>query len=49
MISVIKGQFNGMIGTIIQEIQPKIYLIQFANNTSGIVVGKNLQEVLIHE
>jgi len=49
MISVIKGQFNGMLGTIIQEIQPEIYLIQFADNTTGIVVAKNLQEVLVHD
>lgn len=49
MISVIKGQFNGMIGTIIQEIQPQIFLIQFCDGTSGIVVGKNLQEVLVHD
>lgn len=49
MISVIKGQFNGMIGTIIQEIQPQIYLIQFCDATTGIVVENNLQEVLIHE
>lgn len=49
MISVIKGRFNGMIGTIIQEIQPQIYLIQFCDGTTGIVVENNLQEVLIHE
>ncbi|MFL0438786.1 hypothetical protein [Enterococcus mundtii] len=48
MISVTKGQFNGMIGTIIQEMQPQIYLIQFADNTTGIVVENNIQEVLIH-
>jgi hypothetical protein len=49
MISVTKGQFNGMIGTIIQEIQPDIYLIQFGDGTTGIVVGKNMQEVLCHD
>ncbi|EPH96470.1 hypothetical protein D922_00866 [Enterococcus faecalis 06-MB-DW-09] len=49
MISVIKGQFNGMIGTIIQEIQPEIYLIQFCDGTTGIVVGESIQEVLCHD
>ncbi|WP_270289730.1 hypothetical protein [Enterococcus casseliflavus] len=49
MISVTKGQFNGMIGKIIQEVQPHIYLIQFGDGTSGIVVEDNMQEVLCHE
>lgn len=49
MISVTKGQFKNMIGVILQEIQPGIYLIQFCDGTSGIVVGDNMQEVLINE
>ncbi|MBO1298493.1 MULTISPECIES: hypothetical protein [Enterococcus] len=49
MISVIKGQFNGMIGTIIQEVQPQIFLIQFCDGTTGIVLENNLQEVLCHD
>lgn len=49
MISVTKGQFENMIGVILQEIQPEIYLIQFDDSTTGIVVGKNLREVLCHE
>lgn len=49
MISVTKGQFKNMIGVILQEIQSDIYLIQFCDGTSGIVVGDNMQEVLINE
>ena len=49
MISVTKGQFKNMIGTIVQEIQPEVFLIQFANNTTGIVIAKNIQEVISDE
>lgn len=49
MISVIKGQYKEMIGVILQEIQSGIYLIQFCDGTTGVVVENNLQEVLCHD
>ncbi|WP_461198032.1 hypothetical protein [Enterococcus sp. N249-2] len=47
MIRVINGQFSGMVGNIVQEIQPEIYLIRFGDGSTGIVTAERFCSLLV--
>ncbi|MGF1917235.1 hypothetical protein [Enterococcus faecalis] len=42
-IRVIGGQFKDYLGEVLTEVQKDIYLVQFKDRTTGIVIKKNLR------